>query len=180
MDEIVKQAMQKWPNVPHCYGWLGLDMRGDWYMRDAQVQAQGPFERAKGARLLHDKLIAFIGRNYDVDARGCCYFQNGPQRVYVELQRTPWVWRILPTGEVQSHTGRAVEVMRALTDQEGLLYLETQLGLGLVHTQDVSAASDIIEQGRWTLTEVASEELPERYGYVRSPMWLEEKNRPRP
>ena len=25
MDEIVKQAMAKWPNVPHCYGWLGLD-----------------------------------------------------------------------------------------------------------------------------------------------------------
>ena len=24
MDEIVKQAMAKWPNVPNCYGWLGL------------------------------------------------------------------------------------------------------------------------------------------------------------
>ncbi len=25
MDAIVEQAMRKWPNVPHCYGWLGLD-----------------------------------------------------------------------------------------------------------------------------------------------------------
>ncbi|MEO6353290.1 MAG: DUF2946 family protein, partial [Burkholderiaceae bacterium] len=22
MDEIVKQAIAKWPDVPHCYGWL--------------------------------------------------------------------------------------------------------------------------------------------------------------
>ena len=24
MDDIVRQAIAKWPNVPHCYGWLGL------------------------------------------------------------------------------------------------------------------------------------------------------------
>ena len=35
MDEIVKKAMAKWPNVPACSGWLGLDARGQWYMRDA-------------------------------------------------------------------------------------------------------------------------------------------------
>ena len=23
MDDIVKKAMAKWPDVPHCYGWLG-------------------------------------------------------------------------------------------------------------------------------------------------------------
>ena len=30
MDDIVKAALKKWPNVPHCYGWLALDARGDW------------------------------------------------------------------------------------------------------------------------------------------------------
>jgi hypothetical protein len=30
MDDIVKQAMAKWPNVPACHGWLGLDARGHW------------------------------------------------------------------------------------------------------------------------------------------------------
>jgi len=30
MDEIVKAAIAKWPNVPHCYGWLALDARGQW------------------------------------------------------------------------------------------------------------------------------------------------------
>ena len=34
MDEIVKAALRKWPQVPHCYGWLALDARGDWYMRE--------------------------------------------------------------------------------------------------------------------------------------------------
>src|SRR3990167_6791426 len=90
MDDIVKQAMAKWPNVPDCYGWLGLDARGDWYMRDDRVQVLGAFTSgvagAKGSRLLHDKLIAFIQRNYQADEQGRWFFQNGPQRVYVELE----------------------------------------------------------------------------------------------
>lgn len=28
MDEIVRQAMARWPNVPYCFGWLRLDARG--------------------------------------------------------------------------------------------------------------------------------------------------------
>ena len=43
MDDIVKQALAKWPAVPHCYGWLGIDARGHWYMRDDRVQALGAF-----------------------------------------------------------------------------------------------------------------------------------------
>ena len=67
MDDIVKQAMAKWPNVPHCYGWLGLDARGNWYMRDEHSQALGGFasaiQGAKGSLLQHEKLIEFIHRN---------------------------------------------------------------------------------------------------------------------
>ena len=47
MDDIVKQAMAKWPNVPDCYGWLGLDARGNWYMRDDPAQASGHFDSGK-------------------------------------------------------------------------------------------------------------------------------------
>jgi hypothetical protein len=39
MDDIVKAAMAKWPDVPDCYGWLALDARGNWRMRDARCQA---------------------------------------------------------------------------------------------------------------------------------------------
>ena len=52
MDEIVKAALKKWPNVPDCYGWLALDARGDWYMRDERTQAAGPFPQVKGSRIL--------------------------------------------------------------------------------------------------------------------------------
>ena len=39
MDEAVKLAIAKWPNVPHCYGWLALDARGSFRMRDDAAQA---------------------------------------------------------------------------------------------------------------------------------------------
>ena len=61
MDEIVKAALKKWPNVPACRDWLGLDARGDWYMRDDRIQAAGPFPQVKGSRLLHEKLREHLG-----------------------------------------------------------------------------------------------------------------------
>ena len=53
MDDIVKQALVKWPHVPDCYGWLGLDARGRWFMRDAAVQAAGDFAHSRGSWLQH-------------------------------------------------------------------------------------------------------------------------------
>ena len=176
MDNLVLQAMAKWPNVPDCYGWLGLDARGDWYMRDDQVQQQGAFSVSKGSRLLHDKLIAFISRNYDCDKQGNWYFQNGPQRVFVELEATPWIWRLMPDGGIQSHTGLDARMQRCVLDEHGRLYLETELGFGLVHTQDMLAASDLIESGLWVPQEdVRTSDLPQRFGYVRSPQQASKK-----
>ena len=77
MDDIVKQALKKWPNVPHCYDWLALDARGDWYMRDERIQHAGPFPQVKGSRIQHEKLREFIERNYLHDDAGCWFFQNG-------------------------------------------------------------------------------------------------------
>ncbi len=176
MDDLVKQAMAKWPNVPACYGWLGLDARGDWYMRDERIQAKGPFTKSKGSRLEHDKLIAFIGRNYTHDEMGCWFFQNGPQRVYVELEATPWIWRLQPDGSLQSHTGQPVRMQRCITDEYGRLYIDTEQGFGLLHTQDVLYAAEQVESGLWVPQELLTAELAQRFGYVRSP----EKNRPKP
>ncbi|HEY0823945.1 MAG TPA: DUF2946 family protein [Ramlibacter sp.] len=169
MDDIVRQAMAKWPNVPHCYGWLGLDERGNWYMRDDRVQAAGPFPQSKGSLLKHEKLVDFIQRNYEHDEQGQWFFQNGPQRVYVELQATPWVWRVAADGSVASHTGLPAQVQSCLVDESGRLYLETDRGVGIVHTQDIVQASDAVEAGRWQPAEVRSADLPARFGFVRSP-----------
>jgi hypothetical protein len=178
MDDIVKQAMAKWPNVPHCHGWLGLDGRGNWYMRDDLAQSLGPFQSgnsgAKGSLLRHEKLIDFIQRNYGADEWGQWYFQNGPQRVYVELEAAPHVWRVNPDASVRSHTGEEAQVVSCLTDERGLLYMVCTLSsaghvLGLVHTQDVLHASEPIEQGTWRLTDANSHDLEAMYGFVRSP-----------
>lgn len=178
MDDIVLQAMAKWPQVPHCYGWLGLDARGEWYMRDDPAQAAGPFAsgvpHSKGSRLQHEKLMAFIGRNYLCDDAGQWYFQNGPQRVFVELQSTPWVWRIAADLSLSTHTGLSACYQRCLMDEQGHAYIEAQLSdataaFGLVHTLDVAHVAEALDQGLWAVEPVLVAELPARYGYVLSP-----------
>ena len=169
MDDIVRQAIAKWPKVPHCFGWLGLDARGNWYMRDDRAQAAGPFPLSKGSLLRHDKLIEFIHRNYECDAQRQWFFQNGPQRVYVELEIAPLIWRLDAHNVVTAHTGRVAQVRRAVVDEQGRVYLDSDLGFGLVHTLDVAQIAEAIEQGLWVPESMGSHDLPQRFGYVRSP-----------
>ena len=178
MDKLVIAAIAKWPNVPHCFGWLGLDARGQWHMRDDRVQAAGPFALAsgevgtasKGSLLKHDKLIDFIQRNCASDEQGQWFFQNGPQRVYLELEATPHIWRLQPDGRVLAHSGQdAGAVQRSLVDELGRLYLVTDLGVGLVHSADMALAGDAVERGDWTPEDVDSQALPAQFGFVRSP-----------
>ncbi len=172
MDEIVIAALKKWPNVPHCYGWLALDARGDWYLRDMQAQRAGAFPRVKGSRIEHAKLIDFIARNYESDTRGCWFFQNGPQRVYVQLEAAPWVWRVHWNGTtplVASHTGRQAAVRGIWIDAIGRLYLEADLGFGIVHSQDMIDASQAIEAELWQPQPIELAEAAKRFGYVLEP-----------
>lgn len=183
MDDLVIAAIAKWPHVPHCFGWLGLDTRGQWYMRDDRVQAAGPFVLApgeagtasKGSVLRHDKLIDFIHRNCASDAQGQWFFQNGPQRVYLELEATPHIWRLQPDGRVLAHSGQdAGAVQRSLVDEFGRLYLVTDRGVGLVHSADMALAGDAVERGDWTPEEVLTEALPVQFGFVRSPLRVQQ------
>jgi Protein of unknown function (DUF2946) len=170
MDEIVKAALKKWPQVPACRGWLALDARGDWYMRDDRVQAAGPFPRVKGSRIQHDKLREFIHRNYAADEAGAWFFQNGPQRVYVELEAAPHVWRIAPSDfALTSHSGQAATLKSAWLDEAGRLFLDTELGLGLVHTQDMHEAARAVEAGLWLPEALPFAAMPHRFGFVASP-----------
>jgi Protein of unknown function (DUF2946) len=176
MDDIVKQAMAKWPKVPACYGWLGLSARGQWYMRDDSAQAAGPFaggdEQAKGSRLEHEKLIEFIARNYMADTQGCWYFQNGPQRVFVELESTPYIWRVNSDFSVITHTSVPAQVNTCLVDEKGHVYLETDVGFGLVHTQDVVHAAEAVQAGVWQPQTCKFASLCDQFGFVKSPKSL--------
>ncbi len=169
MDEIVKAALLKWPNVPDCRGWLALDARGDWYMRDDACQRAGAFPHPKGSVIRHDKLRDFIHRNYEADASGAWYFQNGPQRVYVELEAAPLVLRVIDAAEVEAHTGERLAVRSTWLDELGWLYALTPRGLGLVHSQDMDRAADLVEQGVWQPEAVERTALPQRFGFQRRP-----------
>ncbi len=171
MDDIVKAALLKWPHVPHCYHWLALDARGNWYMRDDRIQAAGPFPQVKGSRIDHEKLREFIERNYACDAAGAWFFQNGPQRVYVELEAAPFVWRVTdaPLWPVVSHTGLPAQVLSSWLDEQGRLFLQTDIGFGLVHTLDMDLAAQAVESGHWQPADMPFARMPQHGGYVLRP-----------
>jgi len=173
MDDIVKAALKKWPNVPDCYDWLALDARGDWYMRDERTQHAGPFPQVKGSRITHDKLKEFIGRNYEADEAGAWFFQNGPQRVYLTLEAAPWVFGVQRCDgrfELETHTGRTVRTVRsAWMDESGRLFLDTDVGFGVVRSLDMDAAADAVDAGIWMPEEMPFAEMQVRFHYVLRP-----------
>jgi hypothetical protein len=174
MDEIVRAALRKWPSVPDCRGWLGLDARGNWYMRDDRVQAAGPFPRIKGSLLRHEKLREFIHRNYEADADGAWFFQNGPQRVYVELEAAPLIYgveRVTGGGfALEAHTGACVgRVLDTWLDESGRLFVSTDIGFGLLRSLDMHTAADAVLQGAWAPQSLPFAQMPARFGYRLSP-----------
>lgn len=137
MDDIVKAAMAKWPNVPAVYGWLELTSRGEW--------------KIKGERIGNESICEFIGRNYTNDGCGHWFFQNGPQRVFVSLEATPIIYRLDEFGRLEAHTGaRPHELRRAFADGKGRLFLETELGPGLVDSADTGHFAERLVDGQGT------------------------------
>jgi hypothetical protein len=188
MDDIVRQALAKWPNVPHCTGWLLLDRRGNWRMRDDQAQARG----TPGEPIRHAALLAFINRNYEADAGGQWFFQNGPQRVYVELGYTPWVVRLGGSDDagaaltLTDQAGNRFEPVAAYLDDEGgILFADasTPPRIAVLHDHDLdlfSEFAEIAEDGRsgelyWRegitlpLQPVVHAEVAKRFGFIASP-----------
>lgn len=137
MDEAVARAMRRWPNVPRVYGWLRLDRRGRWRVK----MPRGDFEA-----IAHEGMVACIGRNYARDDAGRWFFQNGPQRVFVTMEATPWIYRLTPDGRrVETHTGLApARITEAWLTDEGGLGLATELGPGLLLDRDLPAIEPAI------------------------------------
>ncbi len=193
MDDIVKQAMAKWPNVPHCYGWLALDARGNWRMRDEAAQRAN----APGDKLANAALVGFINRNYAHDDKGRWYFQNGPQRVYVNLEATPFIARTDPAQGFVLQTGQALATVEAayMTDA-GAVILQAGEIVAQLDGRDVAQVLARMEldgqpasveaimawleddsaelalalpNGRVRVERLAAEALQRRFGYVQAP-----------
>ncbi len=128
MDDIVLRGIVKWPDVPAVFGWLQLDRRGQWLIR--------------GSRIANPAVCAFIGRNYERDGGGRWFFQNGPQRVFVTLDYTPFAYRVVSAEgaplALEAHTGSAVTALSgAWIDENGATLIDTEHGVGLIHDHDL-------------------------------------------
>ena len=131
-------AIAKWPNVPACYEWLSLDRRGNW--------------RLQGERVTHRGLIDFLNKQYASDESGRWFVQNGPQRVFVALACTPWVFRKQEHRFI-AHTGEPVDKLIAIyLDQEGSILLETDIGIGLLDDRDLPAFIEACKTSSQALT----------------------------
>ena len=128
MDDWVLKALQRWPNVPALFGWLGLDRRGRWLIQ--------------GGTITHPRIVETINRNYAADEHGRWYFQNGPQRGYMRLESTPLILFVAEDQKgLATHTGQPVEqVTNAYLDEEGALVLLTEHGPGELVGADLSWA----------------------------------------
>jgi hypothetical protein len=129
MDNSVIRAMARWPNVPAVFGWLSLDRRGRWCLRGEPVSHRGAIE--------------FMNRNYGHTGDGRWYFQNGPQRVFVDLDSTPWIYTLDGSRQLADHTGNPLEELRgAWLDEDGNLLLLGERGIGLLCDRDLQTISD--------------------------------------
>lgn len=137
MDQSVKDAIARWPDVPAVYGWLSLDGRGRWRLHpQGQATAGGA-----GESITNTQILDFINRNYEHDDAGRWYFQNGPQRVFLRLDGAPYVLRLSDNNlGLLTHTEKAVASVSAWwLDDAGQLYAMTPLGPGIVLDRDLPA-----------------------------------------
>jgi hypothetical protein len=150
LDEIVARSLAKWPNVPAVYGWLELDRRGNW--------------RIKGERIGNAALNEFIARNYEADDRGCWFFQNGPQRVFVKLAYTPLVVHYEGDALID-HCGRGFIESIPYVDEEGSVLLEGDRGIALLDDRDLVRYADQAD----ILQRINRAEVAVRFGFIPDP-----------
>lgn len=159
-------------------------------MRDEAAQASG----ASGTPIRHAALIGFICRNYECDERGQWFFQNGPQRVYVELAYTPWIVRLARDAasggalKLTDQTGGVFEPSSVFADDEGgILFTDASesepVRVAALHDHDLDLFADsstlstdgLGGQFHWRvgvdlpLQTVLRAEVAARFGFVASP-----------
>ena len=160
MDEIVLRAQAKWPDVPDVYGWLALDRRGQWLLRNPARQSYEPIGNTA--------LREFIARNYSCDSRGRWFFQNGPQRVFVRLAYTPLVVRTLEASFVDQ-CGRVFESEGAMLDNEGSVLLLGSGRVALLDDRDLAAYADAAGEALQALPRIECCDVAGQFGFVPEP-----------
>ena len=139
MDEQVLGAMQKWPNVPAVYGWLSLSAQGDWLLHPHGDARKGQ----SGEKIANEQIRQFMNRNYAANEAGEWFFQNGPQRVYVDLAGAPYIVRLADDMQtLLTHNELPVtRISQWLLDEQGRLYMQTEHGAAMLAGRDMGLLS---------------------------------------
>jgi hypothetical protein len=153
MDDTVLAAMARWPNVPDVFGWLSLSDRGQWRLHPAgdalSACASSPAARPAwpdGEAIGSPAITGFMDRNYEHDADGRWFFQNGPQRVFVRLDAAPYILRTTGRGTaLRTHNGLDIrQVTSWVLDDLGRLFAMTDNGPGMVAGRDLPALAEVL------------------------------------
>ena len=142
MDQSVLDAVKRWPDVPVVYGWLSLTARGEWKLHplgDAQLGRAGQ-------GITNTQILGFIDRNYESQADGAWFFQNGPQRVFVRLDAAPLILHVDPSAQaITTHNGITIQqISHWYCDETGQLFAHTNVGPGRVDDRDLHLIADIL------------------------------------
>ena len=79
------------------------------------------------------------------------------------------VWRLQNDGNLLSHTQREAQYQSSWLDDAGWLFLETDLGFGLMHSMDMLLAVQKIESAEWLPQNITKIDLQTRFGFCLSP-----------
>lgn len=162
VDDLVEKALARWPNVPAIAGWLKLNTQGEWLLT-------GPVP--EGLTISNPRILNFMARNYGCEPDGRYYFQNGPQKAYVHLAYTPWVYRIHPLEQgdlmLSTHTGLLDWPVNMFQDEQGRVLIQGQSGIGLLHSNDMDLLAaglldmegDLQHQATWTVPDLDPDTL---------------------
>ncbi len=163
-------------------------------MRDEFAQQN----KLPGQVITHRALNNYICRNYACDSSGRYFFQNGPQRVFVSLDATPWIARITPSEndlQLVTQCKNLMEPSGALSDEGGNIYIVGKVNqdqssrdecqtVALLHDHDLDHFSELAKLreeacsfgGSWTwrgnqlpLDPIYSEELASRFKFTPKP-----------
>jgi len=124
LDQATIQAIQKWPQVPNCYGWLNFDRRGEWRIQNEYAQQH----RLSGEKITHAGFKQYIESHLARDYCGNHFFQNGPQRVFISFAYCPWVVRFYPLTdghwELKTTFGQAIQPTGCFLDEQDQICFE--------------------------------------------------------
>ena len=118
--------------MPDVYRWLQLDSRGSWRLKDEKIS--------------HHGLVSFINKHYTSDEQGRWYFQNGPQKVFVTLEYTPYVISIETLNSkwiFKTHNGQVIEKLnRVFIDDHGNFLVSWDKFVGVIRDTDIALVAD--------------------------------------